>query len=225
MIKSLLKFSVLKVKGRSIAIDDAVNDMVLLGLFIRNSIGILRGFIRCRSFILIGRSVILRSKDNIKLGKGVTIGDYSTLDALGVHGLCIGSSSSIGAFSILKVSGTLTSVGKKIHIGKNVGIGEFAHIGGAGGVVIGDDTIVGPYFSVHPENHNYGDLNIPIRLQGVNRQAISIGSNCWIGAKVTVLDGAKIGNGCVVAAGAVVKGIFPDNVIIGGVPAKIIKSR
>ena len=54
---------------------------------------------------------------------------------------------------------------------------------------------------------------------------ITIGNNCWIGAKVTILDGTKIGNGCIVAAGAVVKGIFPDNVIIGGVPAKILKYR
>lgn len=50
-----------------------------------------------------------------------------------------------------------------------------------------------------------------------------IGNNCWIGAKTTILDGTIIGNHCVVAAGAVVKGIFPDNVIIGGVPARIIK--
>ena len=52
-----------------------------------------------------------------------------------------------------------------------------------------------------------------------------IGNNCWIGAKVTILDGTKIGNGCFVAAGAVVYGEYPDNVIIGGVPAKILKSR
>ena len=44
-----------------------------------------------------------------------------------------------------------------------------------------------------------------------------------IGTKVTILDGTKIGNKCIVAAGAVVKGTYPDNVIIGGVPAKIIR--
>ena len=52
-----------------------------------------------------------------------------------------------------------------------------------------------------------------------------IGSNCWIGAKATILDGVHIGDGCIVAAGAVVTKSFPDNVIIGGVPAKIIKYR
>lgn len=66
---------------------------------------------------------------------------------------------------------------------------------------------------------------MPIRQQGVYGKGIKIGKNCWIGAKATFLDGTVIGNGCVVAAGAVVKGNFPDNSIIGGVPAKIIKMR
>ena len=62
-----------------------------------------------------------------------------------------------------------------------------------------------------------------IREQGVTSKGIKIGNNVWIGAKATFLDGAIIGNNCVVAAGAVVNGIFPNNVIIGGVPAKILK--
>lgn len=48
---------------------------------------------------------------------------------------------------------------------------------------------------------------------------VKIGNNCWIGAKAIILDGTKIGNGCIIAAGSVVRGEFPDNVIIGGVPA------
>jgi acetyltransferase-like isoleucine patch superfamily enzyme len=62
-----------------------------------------------------------------------------------------------------------------------------------------------------------------IREQGVTNKGIVIGNNVWIGAKVTFLDGCKIGNNSVVAAGAVVSGVFPDNVVIGGVPAKILK--
>ena len=58
-----------------------------------------------------------------------------------------------------------------------------------------------------------------------SKGGVKIGCNCWIGAKVTILDGTEIGNGCVVAAGAVVTGKFPDNVIIGGIPAKILKYR
>jgi len=122
-------------------------------------------------------------------------------------------------------SGSIKLIGKGIQIGDNVGLGTHGFYGGAGGLEIGDDTIFGNYVSVHPENHNFKNLNIPIRLQGVNHKGIKIGKNCWIGAKVTILDGTEIGDGCIVAAGAVVNGKFPQNVIIGGIPAKIIKSR
>ena len=54
---------------------------------------------------------------------------------------------------------------------------------------------------------------------------IIIGNDCWIGRGATILGGVTIGDGCVIAAGSVVTKSFPDNVIIGGVPAKIIKDR
>lgn len=72
----------------------------------------------------------------------------------------------------------------------------------------------------------FSDIHIPIREQGVYTEGgVVIGRDCWIGAKVTILDRTRLGNGCIVTAGAVVSGIFPDNCIIGGVPAKIIKFR
>ena len=56
-------------------------------------------------------------------------------------------------------------------------------------------------------------------------KGVKIGDNCWLDSKVTFLDGSKVGNGCIVAAGSVVTKSFEDNVIIAGVPAKIIKHR
>ena len=73
--------------------------------------------------------------------------------------------------------------------------------------------------------YNFADINTPIRLQGVTRKGIKIGNNCWIGSKVTILDGVEIGDGCVIAAGAVVQTSFPPNSVIGGVPARILKQR
>jgi acetyltransferase-like isoleucine patch superfamily enzyme len=90
---------------------------------------------------------------------------------------------------------------------------------------IGDDCIIGQYFSCHPENHYFSDVDQLIRHQGVHRKGIEIGKNCWIGSKVTILDGVTIGDGCVVAAGAVVHQSFPSNVVIGGVPAKVLGQR
>ena len=90
---------------------------------------------------------------------------------------------------------------------------------------INTDNHFGNYVSLHAENHIFSDVEPPVRFQGVTHQGISIGRNCWTGAKVTILDGVSVGDGCVIAAGAVVTTQFPANCIIGGVPAKIIKYR
>jgi acetyltransferase-like isoleucine patch superfamily enzyme len=140
-------------------------------------------------------------------------------------GIRIGNQVSIGSYSQIIVSTSLNDPGEGISLGDRVGIGEFAYLGGGGGLTIGADCIVGQYFSCHPENHNYSDPETLIRLQGVSRKGIQIGNGCWIGSKVTILDGAKVGNHCVIAAGAVVAGVFPDHSVIGGVPARILKSR
>ena len=106
-----------------------------------------------------------------------------------------------------------------------MGLGTQGFWGCAGGITIGDDTIFGNYVSLHTENHIFSDVEPPVRFQGVTHQGISIGRNCWTGAKVTILDGVSIGDGWVIAAGAVVTTQCPANCIIGGVPAKIIKYR
>lgn len=142
-----------------------------------------------------------------------------------IGGVKCGKNVHFGEKTTMRVTGSLKYIGKGIVIGDNVGLGTHGYFGGAGGVVIGNDCIFGNYVSVHPENHNYDNPDVPIRLQGVNHKGITIGNNCWIGAKTTILDGTVIGDGCIVAAGAVVSGKFPGNVILGGVPARIIKKR
>jgi len=212
-------------KGRELLFDSQISDIDLLVLLLRSAKAFSMGMIRLRAPVMLGNKVKIFGKHLFHCSSGVTIGDYTSIDAIGYEGIFIGKSCSIGAFSLIKVSGSLTLLGKGIYLGNNVGIGDFAHIGGAGGVEIGDDTIIGANFSVHPEEHVFSDIEKPIRLQGVTHQGIKIGRDCWIGAKVAVLDGAIIGNGCVVAAGSIVKGEFPDNVVLGGVPARILKER
>ncbi len=174
--------------------------------------------------LFLGRGVRLVHLEKIRFGSGVRLGDHVHVSALGKE-VVLGDHVSIGAFSRVIVSTSYDHPGEFIRIGNNVGIGEFAYLGGAGGLEIGEDTIVGQYLSVHPENHVSSDLLQPIRKQGVTREGIRIGRNCWIGAKVTILDGVTLGDGCVVAAGAVVTRSFPENVILGGVPARILKDR
>ena len=90
---------------------------------------------------------------------------------------------------------------------------------------IGNDTIFGPGVSIHTENHNFNEVDKPIRLQGATRKGVEIGEDCWIGSKAIILDGVKIGSHVIVAAGAVVNKDIPDHAIVGGVPAKVIKMR
>lgn len=141
-------------------------------------------------------------------------------------GLSLGNNVSMGMYTTIKLTGSLKQLANYVKIGNNVGLGSHGFYGcGSGFLEIGDDCTFGNYVSIHPENHNYSDHSLPIRLQGVKGKGIIIGENCWIGAKATILDGTRIGNNCIVAAGTVVRGEFPDNCIIGGIPAKILKMK
>lgn len=173
----------------------------------------------------IGRGVRLNFPSKIVIGRYSKVGDYSILSGLGKSGLSIGDRSSIGAFSRIVVSTSYSAPGEFIRIGDNVGIGEYSSIGGSGGVEIGNDTIIAQYFSAHPENHDFRDVDRPIRLQGTTRQPIKIGQGCWIGSKVTVLAGVTIGDGVVVGAGSVVTKNIPSGAIAVGNPAKVVKFR
>lgn len=174
---------------------------------------------------MLGKRVRFFNPAGISFGRFMKLGNDTYISALGKTGVRIGNNVGIGDFSRLIVSTSFNQLGNHICIGHRVGIGEFAYLGGAGGLDIGDDCIIGQYFSCHPENHLHSNPDMPIRLQGVSRKGIKIGRNCWIGSKVTVLDGVEIGDGCIIAAGAVVNRSFPPNSVIGGVPAKLLKTR
>jgi acetyltransferase-like isoleucine patch superfamily enzyme len=175
--------------------------------------------------IFIGRNVELRNRKFIKIGKGVTLGDAVLIDGLSRDGVVLGNNVNVGEYTRIEASGTITDIGKGVKIGDNTGIGSFSFIGGAGGVLIGRDVIMGQWVSFHPENHNFERLDTLIRLQGVNRKGIVIEDDCWIGAKVTFVDGAHVGHGCVIAAGALVRGYIPPYSVAVGIPARIIRSR
>lgn len=176
--------------------------------------------------VFVKPSVVVKAKSHFLFGKHLRIGRNVYIDALSKNGIRLGDAVSIGMNTTILCTGSLFSeLGKGLIVGNNVGLGTHGFLGCAGGVEIGDDTIFGNFVSIHSENHNFSETELPIRQQGVNRKGVKIGRDCWVGAKVTFLDGARIGDGCIVAAGAVVRGTFPAYSIIGGVPAKIIKSR
>lgn len=228
-MKSLLE-SFVRRRNPHFALHPAVSTGILLSFGAHTARCLLRGsrlWLRGRASggAMLGAGVRFQHLGRIRFGKWLKVGDHARFSGLGTGGLTLGDNVSIGAFSQVIVSTSLAEPGQFIRLGHRVGIGEFAYLGGGGGLSIGDDCIIGQYFSCHPENHLHGQPDALIRLQGVTRQGISIGPNCWIGSKVTVLDGVAIGAGCVVAAGAVVTRSVPAGSVVAGVPARIISSR
>lgn len=226
-LNRLLSIVVTKAKKEEFYLDKNIPNSYLISFFFRKIYFLICGFIKLHSteIAFIAPSSKIRCTSRITKGRNLNIDKGCFIDALSTNGIKFGNNVSIGKYTTIECSGSLKSIGKGITIGNNVGLGTHGFLGCAGGVEIGDDTIFGNYVSLHSENHNYLDINTPIRLQGVNRKGIIIGSNCWIGAKVTILDGTELGDGCIVAAGAVVRGKIPPYSIIGGIPAKIIKTR
>lgn len=221
---------IIRMRNPAFRFDPALDGGTLLRFALVQAGSILRGLkllflFKKPRMIMLGKGVRFFNAGKIRLGRFVKLGDKVYMSALGREGITLGDNVGLGAYSRAIVSTSLNNIGSFIRIGNNVGIGEFAYLGGAGGLEIGDDCIIGQYFSCHPENHNYGDSESLIRLQGVTRKGIMIGKNCWIGSRVTILDGVAVGDGCIIAAGAVVTKSFPANSIIGGVPAKLLKAR
>lgn len=228
-MKALIE-KIAKMRNPAFTLDPALNSGTLVQMIWIQACSMLRGlsvllFLKNPKGMLLGKRVGFFNPSKIQWGKFLRLGNDVYVSALGRKGVEFGNNVSIGAFSRIIVSTSMNNTGEKIKIGNNVGIGEFAYLGGAGGLEIGDECIAGQYLSCHPENHNYEDPDISIRLQGVSRKGIKIGKNCWIGSKVTILDGVEIGAGSILAAGSVITKSFPENSIIAGVPAKLIKTR
>lgn len=110
----------------------------------------------------------------------------------------------------------------------DVVIGDYTRIGihctVIGPVTIGSHVNLAQGIVVTALNHNFGKTSLRIDEQGISTQPITIGDDVWIGANAVILPGVTIGKHVVVAAGAVVTKDVPDNSIVGGVPAKILKN-
>lgn len=228
-MRKLLNRVIGRIKGEEYAISSSIPMPHLIFITGRRIIMLLRGCLTlCKkegSFFR-GPNVKLYCKSKIRLGKGVTIARGCFIDALSEDGIIIGDNSSIGKSTAIECTGSLKSLGKGISVGKRAGLGANNFFGCAGGITIGDNTIIGNFVSFHSENHIFSSREKHIKDQGVSHEGIVVGNDCWIGAKVTILDGVNIEDGCVIAAGALLKrGNYKRYGIYGGVPAKLLKYR
>jgi acetyltransferase-like isoleucine patch superfamily enzyme len=223
MIKNLFQKMLIK-SGKNYQIDDRIPTKLLYWVLYTRAIMLVRGYIKTGRKIFLGNNTKIINSKNIVFGKSVTIAKHCFLDGFSSEKIILGDCVKIGAYSTLTSTSHFSKYGKGLKIGSNSAFGQFTEFGAAGGIEIGNDVIMGSYVSFHSENHIFSDSDKLIREQGVTSKGIKLGNNIWVGAKVTFLDGCIVGNNSVVAAGAVVNGIFPDNVVLGGVPAKIIKN-
>ncbi len=114
-----------------------------------------------------------------------------------------------------------TDCGRNITVGKNVFINMGCKFQDQGGITIGDGTLIGHNVVIATLNHGMN----PSNRSNLHPSPVYIGENVWIGSGAIILPGVTIGHGAIVGAGAVVTKDVPENAVVAGVPAKIIKNR
>jgi acetyltransferase-like isoleucine patch superfamily enzyme len=150
----------------------------------------------------IGRGAKLVGPQFAHIGRGVTIGEQIWINSKDDRG-----------------DGAPT-----LYIGDGTYIGRFVQINAWRNVSIGNDVLVADRVFISDADHNYSATNIPIRLQGDSFcGGVILRDGCWIGIGAVILPGVIIGRNSVVGANAVVTRDVPDRVVVGGIPAKIIK--
>jgi len=113
-----------------------------------------------------------------------------------------------------------TNFGRSVKLGKNVFINHACSFLDIGGITIEDDVQIGPRVNLISENHPLD----PTERKTLILKPVVIRRNVWIGAGATVLPGVTIGENAIVAAGAVVSRDVPENTVVAGIPAKVIKT-
>lgn len=114
-------------------------------------------------------------------------------------------------------------------ISPNIRIGSRSELGTRcliqANVSIGDDVMMGPDVKIYSRNHGHERTDIPMMDQGQIEKTTHIGNDVWLGANCLIMPGVRVGNHCIIAAGAVVTKDTPDYAIMGGSPARVVKMR
>ena len=131
---------------------------------------------------------------------------------------------------ILKHCGTNVNIEKGAHFSSEVSLGNNSGIGInceiAPFVTIGNDVMMGPECMIYTSNHGMERTGIPMwKQQSTETEPVVIGNDVWIGARVIILPGVHIGDGCVIGAGSVVTKDVEEYSVVAGNPAKLIRKR
>ena len=192
-----------------------------MGYFLRK-IAYRRIFRKIGGGFIIGKGVVLRHPINISIGDRVAIDDYVLMDASGAgeEGIVLGDDVIISRNCV--VQGKTGS----IVIQNKADIGVQTIMSSASGVHIGRSVLIAGNCYIGGGRYVTERLDVPIMEQGLySKGPVVIEDDVWLGAGVIVLDGLRIGKGCIVGAGAVVTKDLPEYAIAAGVPATIMGMR
>jgi len=173
-------------------------------------------------FIIFGfRFLKLKFSNNIKLHGKVIIHRKVNIIIEKNANLTLGKNVHIKNNTIIYVK-----QGAKLFIGDNCSLWHHNEITVGEKIIIGNDNIFAPYVYISDSNHEYSLSDILIRKQGMKSNITIIGSNNWIARGVYILSGARVPDGCILAAGSIIIKEFTNvDMVIGGIPAKEIRSR
>ncbi len=208
------------------------NSYDILTTLYRLSFFYLRGMIqrlyfkRSSGWVLVGKGASIRYARHLSVGRDFIVEDYAEVNCMTYRGIIAGDRVTIGKHAIIRPTNIYGSaIGEGLKIGNNSSIGPYSYIGCSGFIEIGDNVMMSPRVSIYAENHLFDNPDLSIKDQGVKREFVKIEDDCWIAANTVILAGVTIGRGSVIAAGSVVTKDVPPYSIVGGVPAKVIKSR
>ena len=208
------------------------NNYDILTTLYRLSFFYLRGMIqrlyfkRSSGWVLVGKGASIRYARHLSVGRDFIVEDYAEVNCMTYRGIIAGDRVTIGKHAIIRPTNIYGSaIGEGLKIGNNSSIGPYSYIGCSGFIEIGDNVMMSPRVSIYAENHLFDHPELTIKEQGVKREFVKIEDDCWIAANTIILAGVTIGRGSVIAAGSVVTKDVPPYSIVGGVPAKVIKSR
>jgi acetyltransferase-like isoleucine patch superfamily enzyme len=113
----------------------------------------------------------------------------------------------------------------RLVVGAGSWIGQDCYLNSAGGITIGENVGIAPRVVILTSKHEEMPAGTPIIFGGLELEPVEVGDGCDVGVGALLLPGTKLGTGVLVGAGAVVKGEFPDEVVLAGVPARVLRPR
>ena len=191
----------------------------LRGLLLR------RRFKRCGGRLFIGRKVNILFPRYISCGRNVYLGDYTYINGLSREGIRLCNNVRIREHVWIQATSSLEDLGRGLEVRENTYIGPRCTLGAGGGITIGSNVTIGAAVDILAENHQFADADVLINEQGVTRKGIAIEDDVWIGNRVIVLDGVRVGQGAVLGAGAVVTKDVPPYTVVVGNPARVVGKR